>query len=58
MKDFKMQGIALASKWIFLVLEGEEPWKVLIRNNIKLTVPKYTKSWKMLPFSDLVLVIS
>lgn len=54
LKDLKLQGIALAAKWIFQALEGEEPWKVLVRNNIKIFVPRKAKSWKFLPFVDLV----
>lgn len=34
LKDLRAQGIALATKWIFHALEGNEPWKVLIHNNI------------------------
>ena len=33
-KDLKTQGMALASKWIIQALSGDEPWKVLVRNNI------------------------
>lgn len=54
LKDLKVQGIALAAKWIFHALEGNEPWKVLIRNNIRLGVPKKAKSWRSLPISDLI----
>lgn len=54
LKDLKLQGIALAAKWIFHSLSGERPWKVLVRNNIKRVVPKQGKTWKDLPFSDLV----
>ena len=54
LKDLRLQGISLASKWIFQTLEGDEPWKILIRNNIQCGVPKKAKSWKGLPFCDLV----
>ena len=54
LKDLRFQGISLASKWIFQALEGNEPWKVLIRNNIQCGVPKKAKSWKGLPLCDLV----
>lgn len=54
LKDLKLQGMALASKWILQSLVGDEPWKVLVRNNIQNGVPKTAKSWKHLPFSDLV----
>lgn len=52
LKDLKLQGIALASKWILKAMEGSEPWKVLIRNNIKYFVPKKAKKWKDLPLLD------
>jgi hypothetical protein len=54
LKDLKLSGIALASKWIFHALEGEEPWKVLIRNNIGRGYPKKAKFWKNLPLADLI----
>lgn len=54
LKDLRTQGISLAAKWIFHALEGQEPWKILVRNNIQNSVPKSAKSWKALPFSDLV----
>lgn len=55
LKDLKIQDIALASKWICRALEGDEPWKVLIRNNIQMFVPKYAKRWKNLPLGNLLL---
>ncbi|XP_057851145.2 uncharacterized protein LOC131061466 [Cryptomeria japonica] len=54
LKDLKLQGMALSSKWILQSLVGDEPWKVLVRNDIQNGVPKTAKSWKHLPFSDLV----
>lgn len=45
------------AKWIFRVLEGHEPYKILIRNNIERGVPKHAKSWKYLPLSDLIVGI-
>lgn len=30
-KDLRQQGIALEIKWIVKTLEGNEPWKILIR---------------------------
>ncbi|XP_059076993.1 uncharacterized protein LOC131876187 [Cryptomeria japonica] len=54
LKDLRIQGIALAAKWIFHSLKGQEPWKVLIRHNIERAVPKNAKSWKGLPLIDLV----
>lgn len=54
LKDLRLQGISLAAKWIFHSLEGQEPWKILIRNNIQNDVPKNAKTWKALPFSDLI----
>lgn len=54
LKDLKCQGIALATKWICRALEEDEPWKVLIRNNIQRYVPKYAKIWKNFPIEDLL----
>lgn len=54
LKDLRMQGISLATKWIFHALVGNEPWKVVIKNNINMVVPKGSKSWKDLTFCDLV----
>ncbi|XP_057849360.2 uncharacterized protein LOC131060216 [Cryptomeria japonica] len=55
LKDLKLQGIALSAKWIFLSLNGDCPWKVLVRHNIERGYPKKAKSWKNLPFGDLLL---
>lgn len=55
LKDLRTQGIALASKWILQAIDGEEPWKVLIRNNISSSTPKKAKKWKGLPIIDLLL---
>ncbi|XP_059078008.1 uncharacterized protein LOC131876588 [Cryptomeria japonica] len=55
LKDLKLQGIALASKWILKAMEGNEPWKVLIRNNIICSVPKKAKKWKDLPILDILM---
>ena len=54
LKDLRLQGMALASKWILQSLVGNEPWKVLVRNNIQNGVPKSAKAWKHLPFRDLI----
>ena len=54
LKDLRLCGLALASKWIFHALEGDDPWKVLIRNNIERGYPKNAKFWKNLPFTDLI----
>lgn len=54
LKDLKLQGIALAAKWIYKSIEGNEPWKVLVRNNIQCSTPKSTKKWKNLPMCDLI----
>lgn len=54
LKDLILQGITLAAKWIFHALVGDEPWKVVIGNNIKMAVPQGSKTWKSLPFCDLV----
>ena len=43
-KDLKIQGIALSTKWIFHSLEGNSPWKVLVRHNIERGCPKKARS--------------
>lgn len=55
LKDLKLQGIALAAKWIFHSMDGNDPWKILVRNNIERGFPKNAKSWKNLPFNDLII---
>ncbi|GLJ49275.1 hypothetical protein SUGI_1041170 [Cryptomeria japonica] len=55
LKDLRTQGVALAAKWIFHSMEGDSPWKILIRNNIELGFPKHAKTWKGLPLSDLIM---
>jgi hypothetical protein len=55
LKDLKTQGIALSAKWIFQAMEGDAPWKVLVRSNIERGVPRKAKSWSGLPFCDLIL---
>ena len=55
LKDLRIQGIALSAKWIFQSMEGDCPWKVLVRNNIERGVPKKAKSWTNLPFCDLII---
>lgn len=54
LKDLRLQGISLVAKWIFHALDSQVPWKILIRNNIQRVVPKHAKSWKALPFADIV----
>ncbi|XP_057819421.2 uncharacterized protein LOC131032462 [Cryptomeria japonica] len=54
LKDLRLSGLALASKWIFHALEGDDPWRVLIRNNIERGYPKNAKFWKNLPLTDLI----
>lgn len=54
LKDIRLQSTSLATKWILYALEGDEPWKILVRNNIRLVVPKQAKGWKQLPFVDLI----
>lgn len=54
LKDLRLQGIALATKWVSHCVEGDEPWKVLVRNNILRGYPKKAKSWKELPFADIL----
>ncbi|XP_059064479.1 uncharacterized protein LOC131856642 [Cryptomeria japonica] len=55
LKDLRIQGIALSSKWIFHSLEGNNPWKVLVRHNIERGFPRKAKFWKNLPLGDLLL---
>lgn len=54
LKDLRTQGISLVAKWIFHAFKGWEPWKFLIRSKIERVVPKKAKSWKGLPFIDLL----
>jgi hypothetical protein len=54
LKDLKIQGITLAAKWKFHSLDGYEPWKVPVRNNIQHGFPRKSKSWKNLPFGDII----
>ena len=46
LKDLKAQGMALASKWVLKALWGNEPWKVLIRNNLLKSISRKGKNWK------------
>ena len=41
----KAQVIALATKWIFKAFLGNEPWKVLVRNNIERSIIEKGKVW-------------
>ena len=54
-KDIKAQGIALAAKWIFKAFWGNEPWKVLVRNNIERSIIKKGKQWDNIPFWDIIM---
>ncbi|XP_057840597.2 uncharacterized protein LOC131050442 [Cryptomeria japonica] len=54
LKDLRLSGLALAFKWIFHALEGDDPWRVLIHNNIERGYPKNAKFWKNLPLTDLI----
>lgn len=43
LRDIKAHAVSLASKWIYKALWGDEPWRVLVRNNIE----KYVvKKWR------------
>ena len=55
MRDIKKQGIALAAKWVLNSLNGNEPWKILVRNNISRAVIKKGKSWNNIPLINIVL---
>ena len=35
-------------------MEGDSPWKVLVRHNIERGFPKQARSWKNLPLCDLI----
>ena len=53
MKDLRVQGIALAVKWLAKPTEGEEPWKILIRHNLSRGYPsgaKFWSDWNILDF--------
>lgn len=50
LNDLKIKGIILASKWIIKGLNGNEPWNILIRNNISMSLIKKDKTWKNKPF--------
>ena len=55
LKDLKAQGMALASKWVLKALWANEPWKILIRNNLLKSVIRKGKNWKDVPVIDIVL---
>lgn len=55
LRDLKTHGIAIATKWIFKSIHGNEPWKVLIRNNIFLSKAKKGRNWSNLGFFDMLL---
>jgi hypothetical protein len=55
LKDLKLQGISLSAKWLFHSLEADEPWKVHIRRNIERGIPRKAKSWKNIPFCDIIM---
>ena len=54
MKDLRIQGVALAAKWICREIQGNEPWKILIRHNICNIVPIHVKRWNNLGFNDIL----
>ena len=54
MRDIKKQEISLVAKWVLKSLEGDEPWKILIRNNIERAIVKKGKQWQNIPLVDLV----
>ena len=55
MKDIKAQGLVLASKWVLKALWGDEPWEILIRNNLLKSVIRKGKNWKDVPVIDILL---
>ncbi|XP_059072101.1 uncharacterized protein LOC131872684 [Cryptomeria japonica] len=55
LKDLRIQGISLAAKWIFHSMNGDAPWKILVRNNIERGFPTKAKFWNNMPFNDLVI---
>lgn len=54
LKYLRKEGVTLYAKWIFQAFEGNESWKIMVRNNILRVFLKKAKSWKSLPFCDLV----
>ena len=53
LKDLRKQGVALAVKWIAKATLGEEPWKILVRNNLTNGHPcgaKFQNNWDALDF--------
>lgn len=44
--------MTLASKWVTQAMTGDEPWKILIRNNINRSDIKKGKGWKDVPLWD------
>ena len=55
LKDFKAQGLVPTSKWVLKALWGDEPWKILIRNNLLKSIIRKGKNWKDVPVIDIVL---
>ena len=55
LKDIKAQGLVLASKWVLKALWGDEPWKILIRDNLLKSIIRKGKNWNDLPVIDIVL---
>ena len=47
LKDLRKQVISFSVKWIIKVLDGSEPCKVLMRNNIALAISKGAKHYKI-----------
>ena len=54
LKDIKTQGYALASKWMVKASWGNEPWKILIRNEILRSIIRKGKLWKDITLMDIV----
>lgn len=54
LKYLRLQGIALAVKWVIGALEGGEPWKFFIRINMLNVIPKHAKSWRSLSLNDIL----
>ena len=55
LKDIKLHGIALASKWILKAIDGNEPSKVPNRNDIEKPFISKGKKWENVLFSDILL---
>jgi hypothetical protein len=54
MIDPYLKGICLAVKWIRRALEGNSPWKFLVRHRVQTTTA--SKAWSTVQWSDKILL--